>query len=615
MFIHFKQQKLLIALSPVTSATRFFAARANRKRHWLRMETNDQGQEGPGSAVLKHKEGEDRFSLSFVIKSQELNLEKQFNLSRPITETGTQFLGRINANVDKVLKKTAKKRKADDSAASACQAKFLQSDGSQFPLDDLVGVCDVLFTSGLQLDVLGQRFLIDRNPPTVERLELPDQVMAGFVTYPRKMVLQFADRESTRFQWHTSQQQFGEEEAKTVDEAKVTWVERSDGFFFEPNSDDIGRLVKVVCHPRSDSQNREGAAYSVIGKSAVSAGPGPCPFENRQAFTQEPVSPKELRVVTYNLLADLYAQSEVSRNQLYPYCPPYALDIEYRRLLLLKELRGYNSDILCLQEVDQKVFDLDLSPVLGDVFEGDFAKKGGQVSEGCACMWRKDKLEMVQSKRLVLSERLKEAEHLKDLCDKIEGNEAASESLAQRTTVLQLVILRHKSDPDKVLIVGNTHLYFKPDADHIRLLQMGVIMAELGRAADGYKRDNPEAKCSLILCGDMNSTPPFGVLEYLLNGRIGADHADWRSCPGEEVEGVELSHSRSFDSACGTPQYTNYTGGFKDCLDYVFFDKSGFRVNQVVPFPSEEELSVNLALPSIVFPSDHIACIADLTLL
>jgi len=46
------------------------------------------------------------------------------------------------------------------------------------------------------------------------------------------------------------------------------------------------------------------------------------------------------RVVTYNLLADLYTDSDYSRDILYPYCPHYALDIEYRKQLIVKELLG-----------------------------------------------------------------------------------------------------------------------------------------------------------------------------------------------------------------------------------------------------------------------------------
>ena len=343
-------------------------------------------------------------------------------------------------------------------------------------------------------------------------------------------------------------------------------------------------------------------------------------------------------MVTYNILANLYADSDDARNLLYPYCPPYVLNIEYRRQLLARELLGYNADLLCLQEVDHKAFDLDLTPALRGDFEGDFAKKGGQVSEGCACFWRRRKFDLLFSERLVLSERLREAPHLSHILERVRANEALSESVLGRTTVLQVAALASKEVLGQVLVVGNTHLYFRPDADHIRLLQAGICAAELAEVARtclektvrngslvsyvifGRHHDvlafhiliQDVKRCSVMLCGDFNSTPPFGVPEFLQTGHIPDDHLDWRSCPGEEVTGLELRHEFDLASACGTPRYTNFTVGFSDCLDYIFYPKGDLRVRQVVPFPSEEELRANVALPSVVFPSDHIACVADM---
>ena len=45
--------------------------------------------------------------------------------------------------------------------------------------------------------------------------------------------------------------------------------------------------------------------------------------------------------MSYNILADLYADSEFTRTELFPYCPPYALSIDYRKHLLIKELTGW----------------------------------------------------------------------------------------------------------------------------------------------------------------------------------------------------------------------------------------------------------------------------------
>lgn len=47
-----------------------------------------------------------------------------------------------------------------------------------------------------------------------------------------------------------------------------------------------------------------------------------------------------LRVISYNILADQYADSEFARTNLFPSCPAYAIDMDYRKHLLLKEISG-----------------------------------------------------------------------------------------------------------------------------------------------------------------------------------------------------------------------------------------------------------------------------------
>jgi CCR4-NOT transcription complex subunit 6 len=51
-------------------------------------------------------------------------------------------------------------------------------------------------------------------------------------------------------------------------------------------------------------------------------------------------------VMSYNVLSETCAS-----NDLYNYCPPWALSWPYRRQNLLREIVGYCADIICLQEV------------------------------------------------------------------------------------------------------------------------------------------------------------------------------------------------------------------------------------------------------------------------
>ena len=45
---------------------------------------------------------------------------------------------------------------------------------------------------------------------------------------------------------------------------------------------------------------------------------------------------------------------------------------------------------------------------------------------------------------------------------------AAMETMLARTSALQTMLLRSVDNPDRQILVGNTHLYWRPDADHIR---------------------------------------------------------------------------------------------------------------------------------------------------
>ena len=72
----------------------------------------------------------------------------------------------------------------------------------------------------------------------------------------------------------------------------------------------------------------------------------------------------ELRVVTFNILAEPFAISNHAINKIYSYCDASFLQTEYRVQLVFKELIEYDADIISLQECDYKTFQLYLQPLL-----------------------------------------------------------------------------------------------------------------------------------------------------------------------------------------------------------------------------------------------------------
>ncbi len=80
-------------------------------------------------AVVKHFEGHETFTFSFVLRNDELNIDRQFNMQRPLTETCQQFVSRLNANVDKVVAKKMKKKQKRRKLEGAEEGGDAETDG------------------------------------------------------------------------------------------------------------------------------------------------------------------------------------------------------------------------------------------------------------------------------------------------------------------------------------------------------------------------------------------------------------------------------------------------------------------------------------------------------
>lgn len=49
----------------------------------------------------------------------------------------------------------------------------------------------------------------------------------------------------------------------------------------------------------------------------------------------------------------------------------------------------------------------------------------------------------------------------------------------------------------------------------------------------------------------------------------------------QTVKNVTLDHQYNMKSAYDLPIYSNYTGDFKGCLDYIFYETDGLKTVQV----------------------------------
>lgn len=130
-----------------------------------------------------------------------------------------------------------------------------------------------------------------------------------------------------------------------------TLVEVGRSKTYTPMADDVGHVLKFECVVvNAETKQNVGHSCTILTSRVI---PAPSPSPRRMIPVSgavdsngRPMSMGSFTVLSYNILADAYASSEI-----YSYCPTWALSWTYRRQNLLREIVKYHADIVCLQEV------------------------------------------------------------------------------------------------------------------------------------------------------------------------------------------------------------------------------------------------------------------------
>lgn len=135
----------------------------------------------------------------------------------------------------------------------------------------------------------------------------------------------FAEEEVCQWQWH-GQHPGGAWEQLPGATSRRYW----------PTPDDAGCRLRVECTPARRAAANDGSSSSspetdaaglVLGAplatecGPVEVPPSPPAAAGRHPLTAAPTASPQLRVVTYNILADQYAGTEVAQNVIFAHCP------------------------------------------------------------------------------------------------------------------------------------------------------------------------------------------------------------------------------------------------------------------------------------------------------
>lgn len=193
-----------------------------------------------------------------------------------------------------------------------------------------------------------------------------------------------------------------------------------------------------------------------------------------------------VKIMSYNLLAQ-----SLIRRTLFPDNGDI-LKWSKRSKILLQEIKAYNCDILCLQEVDTLQHKSFWRPHLEkEGFHSTF-HRGSDKNHGIAIFYKESLFKLV------------------DTC-LIDFDKESSEGIKPRTITKNagLVLgLKLKSDPTKVLIIGTCHLFWHPFGTYERTRQTYVILKKSHEFQLRIQTLHPEVnKFWKFFAGDFNSQP------------------------------------------------------------------------------------------------------------
>ncbi|XP_014767352.2 CCR4-NOT transcription complex subunit 6 isoform X2 [Drosophila ananassae] len=343
-------------------------------------------------------------------------------------------------------------------------------------------------------------------------------------------------------------------------------------------------------------------------------------------------------VMCYNVLCDKYAT-----RQMYGYCPSWALCWEYRKKSIIDEIRHYSADIISLQEIETEQFYHFFLPELkNDGYEGIFSPKSRAKTmselerkyvDGCAIFFRASKFTLIK-------------EHLIEFNQLAMANAEGSDNMLNRVmpkdNIGLAALLKVKENAwepmsevtqiSQPLLVCTAHIHWDPEFCDVKLIQTMMLSNELKTIIDeashsfrpGHKNDSNSVQ--LLLCGDFNSLPDSGVVEFLGKGRVSMDHLDfkdmgYKSCLQRLLSNDTNEFTHSFKLASAYSEdimpHTNYTFDFKGIIDYIFYTKTGMVPLGLLGPVSNDWLRENkvVGCPHPHIPSDHFPLLVELELM
>jgi len=359
---------------------------------------------------------------------------------------------------------------------------------------------------------------------------------------------------------------------------------------------------------------------------------------------------ERIKVFSWNILCERYATTQV-----YGYTPLGALAWDYRKDLIMEEIRRRDADFLCLQEINTDALRETFGPELAkhDYRSIHHPRSKAKVMpesestmvDGCAIFYK-------GSKFILLDKVLVDFQNVAINRPDMKSHPDIFNRVMPKDNIAIVALFESRATGARMIIV-NTHLVWEGWLADVKVVQTALLMELVTKQAERYvrfppckdkkiidfsgtgndegegrKEPRPEPAPSqeyrnntdipVFVCGDYNSTEDSGVYELLSTGRLPPDHPDLGSYQYGNFTRDGIEHPFSLQSAYqhlnGTSNelpFTNYTPGFANVIDYIWYSTNTLEVVELLGPPDPQHLKRVPGFPNYHFPADHIQIMGE----
>lgn len=381
---------------------------------------------------------------------------------------------------------------------------------------------------------------------------------------------------------------------------------------------------------------------AAVNCSANSPAPPPPPDRDWIVLDEKNAN-QRFTIFTYNTLCDNYATP-----QQYPYTPSRALSWEYRRDLLLNEIRNGDADIVALQEVNFQTYNSFFRENLAyNDYKSIFFQKTraqgmpeeeARMVDGCALFYKSSKYILIEKHVIHFGQTAVRRPDSK-------GQDDVYNRLWQKDNIAVVAFLENRLSGDRLIVV-NPHIFWNPAFKDVKLIQVAIMMQEVtelankfakippltdktafrfSQAEDGAENRTPAepapsveythgSQIPLIVCGDFNSTPDSAVHDLMAGGRLLEEHPDLENRLYGNLSRSGMTHPfnlRSAYATIGELDFTNYTAEYVGVVDYIWHSSLALQVTGLLGGVDRDYIKRVPGFPNYHFPSDHINLMAE----